>query len=266
MRGSSLGSASTSLVSAYQLTGPGGRPFVLRWFGRWPTFDDGEPTELLIHREALALNVLARSGVPVPSLIARLEGDQPALILEWVPGKTRMEPPDVRSVRAVLERLHAIPPADLESWTYRGYHESEPLVEPSWWVDSSIWDRARSATEAARPTGPPVLIHRDFHAGNLLWSDRELTGVIDWGQACVGPAGFDTAHWRVNHALLHGAAALPNEMGGDPAWDIEAAFGIFDRWDQHDVDRWRGPWNHVNAATARWRLEDFMARAVAALD
>ena len=165
----------------------------------------------------------------------------------------------------VLERIHATPPGDLEAWSYRGYHEGERLSRPAWWADSLTWERARLATETARPSGPPVLIHRDFHAGNLLWSGDELSGVVDWGQACVGPAEFDTAHWRVNHAILHGHEAIPTEMAGDPAWDIEAAIGMFDWWDQHDVDRWIGPWKHVNGATARQRLEAFVAQAVASL-
>ena len=255
----------SGLASAYLITGSAGESLILRWFGRWPQFDEGEPVEVLIEREAMALGALARSAVPVPGLIARKEGDDPALLLEWIPGKTRMEQPDTGALRTILEQLHATPPADLANWSYRGYHEGEQLPRPAWWGEASTWERARVATETGRPTGPAVLIHRDFHAGNLLWEDRRLTGVIDWGQACVGPAEFDTAHWRVNHALLHGETAIPGEMDGDPAWDIEAAFGIFDWWDQVNVDRWRGPWSHINASNSRRRLEAFVARAVAEL-
>jgi aminoglycoside phosphotransferase (APT) family kinase protein len=252
-------------ASAFLLEAPADRPLVLRWFGTWPGFDEGETAELLVRREALAVSVVAGGDVRAPRLISRHEGDHPALLLEWLPGEIRMEPPDVRAVRALLDRLHDVHPGDLAAWTYHGYHEGERLLEPAWWRDASVWERARVATETARPGGKPVLIHRDFHAGNLLWADGRLTGVIDWGQACVGPAEFDTAHWRVNHALLHGVDALPPEMTGDPAWDIEAAFGTFDRWDQSSVDRWRGPWSHIDAATAHQRLETFMARAVAEL-
>lgn len=255
----------SGLASAYLVSRSVGEPLVLRWFGGWPQFDEGDPVEVLIEREAIALGALARSEVPVPRLIARKEGDDPALLLQWIPGKTRMEQPDVGSLRTVLARIHATAPADLANWRYRGYHEGEQRYRPIWWGEASTWERACAATESPRPTGSAVLIHRDFHAGNLLWEARRLTGVIDWGQACVGPAEFDTAHWRLNHVLLHGEDAIPPEMAGDPAWDIEAAFGIFDWWDQANVDRWRGPWNHVNAPTARRRLEAFVGRAVAEL-
>jgi aminoglycoside phosphotransferase (APT) family kinase protein len=252
--------------SAHVLTGPNGEALVLRWFDGWPaSLDEVERPVTLVRREALALAALAGSGVPVPRLIAWKADDVPVLLAQRLPGEVRMAPPDVGALQTVLDRLHATPAGDLAAWSYRGYHEGVSLVRPSWWVGASVWERARVATETRRPTSPPVLIHRDFHAGNLLWSDRELTGVIDWGQACVGPAEFDTAHWRVNHALLHGGDAIPPEMAGDPSWDIEAAFGIFDGWDQDEIDRWRGPWNHIDGSTARQRLEAFVVRAVAAL-
>jgi hypothetical protein len=52
---------------------------------------------------------------------------------------------------------------------------------------------------------------------------------------------------------------------GDPAWDVEAALGFIDPWDPQARDTWAGPWPHASAEEARSRLEDFVARAVAAL-
>ena len=120
----------SDLVSAYSVRGSAGEPLILRWYGGWPPFDEGDATEVLVRREALALGVLARSEVPVPRLIARREGGDPALLLEWLPGKTRMEPPDIGSIRAVLEHLHATPPADLAEWAYHGYHEGVRFDSP----------------------------------------------------------------------------------------------------------------------------------------
>ena len=256
----------SSLPSVFSLTTAAGPPLVLRWFSNLPgPFTEEEDPAVLVRREALALSMLASSTVPVPRLVAWRSGDHPVLLSERLPGKTRMDAPDLGAIRAVLDQLHATSAGDLAAWSYRGYHEDEDLVRPTWWEDTSIWERARSATETARPTGSRVLIHRDFHAGNLLWRGRQLSGIVDWGQACVGPAEFDTAHWRVNHAILHGWEAIPMQMAGDPTWDIEAAFGIFDWWDQVAVDGWRGPWDHIKPATARQRLEEFVSRAVAEL-
>ena len=56
---------------------------------------------------------------------------------------------------------------------------------------------------------PPVdvkecFIHRDYHPANVLWAEGKVSGVVDWVNACRGPAGIDVGHCRVNLALLHG--------------------------------------------------------------
>ena len=161
--------------------------------------------------------------------------------------------------------VHATDAAPLEPWTYRGYHEGQVLRRPAWWRDVAAWDRAVIQTETARPTGPAVFLHRDFHPGNLLWSDSTISGVVDWVNACVGPAGVDLGHLRVNLATLDDIAAADAVDPGDPAWDIEMALGFLD-WDSDEViDAWPGPWAHVPAALARDRLEAFVGHALARL-
>jgi len=150
-------------------------------------------------------------------------------------------------------------------WSYHGYHEDLDLARPGWWRDAGLWDRAVRQTTTARPHGPAVFIHRDFHPGNFLWSGRALTGVVDWVNACVGPAEVDVAHLRVNLAVLEDVANADRVVAGDPAWDIEAAFGFLD-WGSRDViEAWPGPWPELDATTARSRLEAFVARALAQL-
>ena len=39
---------------------------------------------------------------------------------------------------------------------------------------------------------------------NFLWQDGKLTGVVDWINACLGYAGLDIGHMRVNLAQLYG--------------------------------------------------------------
>ncbi len=78
-----------------------------------------------------------------------------------------------------------------------------------------------------------VRIHRDYHPSNLLWQADKVTGVVDWINSCLGPAGVDLSHCRVNLAFLHGieaADALLNaykvEVGAnsyyDRYWDLRA--------------------------------------------
>ena len=90
---------------------------------------------------------------------------------------------------------------------------------------------------------------------------RALTGIVDWVNACVGPAEVDTAHLRVNLAVLGDVANAERVVAGHPAWDIEAAFDFLDWGSRDAVETWPGPWPELDAATARIRLEAFVAQA-----
>ena len=54
----------------------------------------------------------------------------------------------------------------------------------------SLWDRALSATPWP---GPPLWLHGDLHPGNLLVSDGQLSGVIDFGDLTSGDPATDLA-------------------------------------------------------------------------
>ncbi len=182
-----------------------------------------------------------------------------------VAGAPELEIPDPGAVADLLARVHALPTEGLSAWSYRGYHEGVELSRPPWWQDARSWARAIRQTETARPTADPVVIHRDFHPGNVLWVDGNLTGVVDWVDACTGPAAFDASHLRVNFAVLHGSAAPDRLVPGDPAWDIEAALGFLDWSSPAAVAAWSGPWPHVPALLVRARLEAFVSEALARL-
>ena len=249
------------------------RRLVLRWFRSGPAAI-GEP--LAVAREAAALRALAGSAVPAPVLIATLD-EEPSVaagvLMSELPGRPRFDLPDPAAVRDVLAAIHAVDPAPMAGHRYRGYHEDARLDRPVWWQDRPAWERAALRTSTARPTAPDGFIHRDFHPGNLLWVDGRLAGVVDWVSACVGPAGIDDAHCRLNLALLWGPDRADDALPGDPAWDIEAAFGILD-WDGDANDRWPGAIPSalvalgappVDAVTTRRRLEAFVRRALARL-
>jgi aminoglycoside phosphotransferase (APT) family kinase protein len=234
---------------------------VLRWYGR-TTFLEQEPDA--VAREVAALSALEATSVPAPRLVA-WSLDPPALLTTMRPGRNELDARDTGAILATLDAIHATQPGRLASWSYRGYHEGRDLPRPVWWQDEAAWVLAIGWSKLASATADPVLIHRDFHPGNLLWSGGAISGVVDWGNACVGPAAFDLAHYRVNLATLFGPEVADARLPGDPAWDIEAALGFIDPWDTGARDTWVGPWPHTSAEEARSRLEEFVTRALALL-
>jgi aminoglycoside phosphotransferase (APT) family kinase protein len=87
------------------------------------------------------------------------------------------------------------------------------------------------------PEARRTFIHRDFHAGNTLWSGNRLTGIVDWTTASTGPMGVDLSHMRANMVITgwrhlatdYLAAYLAQSDGIEhhPYWDLRviADFG-----------------------------------------
>jgi aminoglycoside phosphotransferase (APT) family kinase protein len=232
---------------------------VLRWY-QGHDFLDEEPDAM--RKEVAALEAFRGTSVPAPRLIA-WSADPPAILMTRVPGRHAFDARHPGLVQSLLAAIHGADPAAFAGWRYQGYHEGLPLEPPSWWADVDLW-AAALAISANRPTAyAPVVIHRDFHPGNVLWAKGSISGVIDWGNACLGPAAFDLAHYRANLATLVGPEVVDGSLQGDPIWDIEAALGFIDPWSQAARDAWRGPSRRIPPALARERIESFIQRAVA---
>src|SRR5439155_21851509 len=53
----------------------------------------------------------------------------------------------------------------------------------------------------AAPTEPAVLVHGDFHPGNVIVRDGAPVGVVDWANCQATAAGMDIALGRVDLAI-----------------------------------------------------------------
>jgi aminoglycoside phosphotransferase (APT) family kinase protein len=212
-------------------------------------------------REAISLRTV--TAVAAPRLVAvdptGEEAGEPAVLMTRLPGRIDWEPRDLdtylRRLAEPLPAIHAIapdprlPPYDPYSLAF-----TEP---PGWSRRPETWRRGIELHLGPQPERREVLIHRDYHPGNVLWRRGRVTGVVDWANTSRGVPEADVGHCRMNLAGRFGQAtadrflALYRALTGrdeyHPYWDVVAAIGGVDI---EDVDR---------------RTEEFLAAAVARL-
>jgi aminoglycoside phosphotransferase (APT) family kinase protein len=223
----------------------------------------------LAEREATALELLAGGALPAPRLVAvDAEGSAtgaPAVLMTRLPGRIEWEPSDVdRFLRALAELLPVVHATPFPSWLALPEYRPYPLRirrPPAWASRPQVWRAAIELLDAGAPPGERLLIHRDYHPGNVLWQDGRVSGLVDWVNASIGSPWADVGHCRVNLAselgepaverfLDHYRAASGRSGGYHPYWDIAAAIGGLD----DDIDAAPSPGD-----------EDFLVRALGRL-
>lgn len=184
----------------------------------------------LASREAKVLRLLeAAPGLRTPKLVAvdpnGREAGSPAVLMSDLGGKEEWKPPSIERLAAVAPLVHQVrPPRSFRR--YHRYYSGDALVPPAWSNQPKLWDRAFEVAEAATlDEDTACFIHRDHHAGNVLWSYGRVNGVIDWEPACLGPPAIDFAHVRANLAAWMGIGAARRyakcpDIEVDPVWDI----------------------------------------------
>jgi hypothetical protein len=255
-------SSAVHLVTARR---PDGRPAqaVLRRYVR-PDPDEPDPAA----REARALRLAEQAAVPTPALLAvDPDGTQagvPALLMSRLPGRVDWWPSDLdrwlERLAGLLPRIHdtALPPG--EAVPRFAPYPQENYRPPGWARYPRVWERAVEITRGPAPDLPAVLLHRDFHPGNVLWRHGRVSGVVDWLGACSGPAPADVAHCRINLLTMGTGVASRftvhwERVAGTtyhPWGDVVTVVGFLD--DLHD------DWG-----SERFGVEDMLARAIAEL-
>ncbi|MFD9699874.1 aminoglycoside phosphotransferase family protein [Lentzea sp. NPDC059081] len=147
-------------------------------------------------------------AVPEPLVLGEPSEEYPFrwTVVRWLPGDISTigevrESTPVRLAEFVLA-LQEIDAGGREWTTYRGrrdHSNSDEQVraciaelggDPRL---SALWQQV---LDAPRWEGPGRWLHADLHRGNLLFTEGELTGVVDWGSAGVGdPAGDLMTAW-----------------------------------------------------------------------
>ncbi|MFW5691692.1 MAG: phosphotransferase family protein [Chloroflexota bacterium] len=268
---------SATSTSVYRLAFADQQTLILRVYDNNAWMVD-EPD--LPQHERAALNHAAGMALPVPRVIASDPDGTvcgiPVLLMSYLPGDVVLVPEDMDTWLAALAAgaaaVHQVDVGDF-GWRYFPYHRLDALTVPEWTPNPANWQRAIDVLRAGPPELPVSFIHRDYHPMNLLWQDGQISGVVDWINACVGPAPVDSAHCRVNLAQMYGVEAAERFLaayraaGGvhHPYYDLAAVmdFGpgavtIYPPWLDHGLD-------YLTDELCTWRVELFLEFVLARL-
>lgn len=196
--------------------------------------------------EAASLQFAEWAGFSVPHLIAYDETGEnsgmPAVLMTKVPGSVVLQPSNdekwLDSLAAVLAKLHQTKAEDFPH-EYFSYNNVFLLEKPTWSKVQNDWMRAFYIVAESRPEAQECFIHRDFHPANVLWENGEISAIVDWVNACRGPAGIDVGHCRVNLAQMYGISVANNFLAAyqrhagsrftyDPYWDLVSLTDLLD--------------------------------------
>ena len=207
--------------------------------------------------EAAVLQLLDDTEVPAPRLLAADPHgricDVPALLTTRVPGRPAARPWDMdaflTTLAQALARVHEVP-LDTALPPYAPYYDPAVRGErrpPEWSGSPGLWERVFETLSGPEPETPAGFIHRDFHAGQTVWSGDRLTGIVDWTTGSRGPYGIDLARMRIDLAVEYGVdvsrrfqAIYRAATGRDvrhPYWDLmDAADAVLDMPDPRTQD------------------------------
>ncbi len=239
-----LPGASSSAVHGVDLA-DGGRLVLRRYV--WQGFLEGEPAAP--GREVDALLFASARGLPAPEVLAAdVTGDEvgdgvPVVAMTFLPGRARAVPDPVR-VAELAAAIHAVDARGLDHHYFQWY-EGQWRRAPEGSRRPELWEQAIELWRNAAPLYRATLVHRDFHPGNVLWVRGRCSGVVDWVNACRGPAGADVAHCRANLTRLAGVAAADQFLAAyqsitghrhEPYWELASVLehGPF-HWTPEDV-------------------------------
>ena len=233
----SVRSLTYGITSSLDLIEADGRLLVLRCYDRMESPDAGEhQVENEVRALAAARRVL---GSLVPDLVAAepsgADAGCPSLLMTYLPGRPVIVEVDPVQLAETIARLHAGPvPTDLQ--VARHWFDVDRLAVPSWTEQPESWKTLITMLNDPAPPAASVFLHRDFHHGNVLWSEGRISGVVDWPFACTGPRGIDIAHTRANLALVNGVAVADRFLSAYTArmpgyhqeswWDAAALVGL----------------------------------------
>jgi aminoglycoside 2''-phosphotransferase len=204
---------------------------------------------LQLRKEAQLLPVLSRHltlRVPAPEYVW-MDGDPPYFMgYRVIPGEQlragHLDDSNIDNIASglasFLTQLQDVPLSDLGDLVPRHTgsdwrdlylvlrEEAQRLVKPRLSPRAAsglLWDLDSYLEDPGNFRFRPSLIHRDLSSDHILHdsSTGGLTGVIDWGDACIGDPSFDLTGLLADYGLAFAKAVVA--IKGDPAEYLERA-------------------------------------------
>lgn len=176
------------------------------------------PREDTVSLEWERLTFAQRTTVPVPEPVA-LDVDgrwfgAPALVMSRLPGRADVKPTDpdgwLRQIAYALAAIHETDTTGARGPLLRPWLGNRDPGSTEFGTRSALIDRCVEAIRRHPPSPEraPILMHGDFHPGNIVWENDRLSGVVDWSGARLGSRWFELAYCRADIALLFGMCGV----------------------------------------------------------
>jgi aminoglycoside phosphotransferase (APT) family kinase protein len=195
-----------------------------------------------LKKEVANLDVVAGSGLPVPSVLAAdaagaSTGGAPSLLMTRLPGHLDLTPAEPRSwLTGIAEMAALLHSLDLRAEAFRPWKDSWIAAVGEFQVPvrarkPAAWKAAFRVMATPPPRDTAVFLHGDFLPVNMLWSRGRITGLTDWNSIHRGSRAIDVGHCRRYVAALASPEwseelrSLYESVAGvtlDPWWDLYA--------------------------------------------
>ena len=244
-----LGGGTSSGVHAIDVLLSGGSTvqFVLR---RHLLFSWLQEEPDLAEKEARNLQLLERSGVAAPRLVAvDADGatcDVPAVLMTRIPGRRLLKPRNLdrwlRRMAELLPPIHAIDPGSTSVQEWRIWDDLRDTKPPEWSAHPDVWERLIQVVRRPWPKYSKRFVHRDFQHYNVLWQ-RGQPVALDWINASMGPVELDYGHFRHNLVVDFGFEVAERfhrhyrevvRVEPDPFWE---ALNLDPEWARTKIQR-----------------------------
>lgn len=182
----------------------------------------------------------------------------PTLVLEYLQGEVDFslgtQPGRELEIAKILTRIHNIDLHEISqitiprlSTSFFGLCREDPK-QPGELLGETLIRTQLKQHWPPKTTNMPVLLHGDLWNGNILWLEKEISGVIDWEDAWIGEPLLDLAGVRLDLAYTFGMESAEaftceylNQRRIDvlslPVWDLVATLWLI-RFINHDLRSW----------------------------